>query len=108
MMKFALLKLMLGISSIIGGVYLYHRFGPRRHRQALGVSSGILLGHHSGAVTGLLAAGPAPFRLLLRADDDEVLAEYGFGVDFHSHDAADDLAVGFDGTEQVVRLRVAA
>jgi phage tail tape-measure protein len=51
-------KFLLTLTGVAGGIYLYAKRGPRRHRPALGIASGLLLGQHAGAATGLVTAGP--------------------------------------------------
>ena len=47
-----------GTAAIVGGVYLYSVYGPRKHRAPLGLASGMLLGQHLGAVAGYALGGP--------------------------------------------------
>ena len=49
---------LLGTAAVVGGVYLYSVYGPRKHRQPLGLATGLLLGPQVGAVTGYALGGP--------------------------------------------------
>lgn len=50
--------LLLG-AGVAGGSLIYARYGPEKHRKAIGASAGMLVGQQLGALAGLLGAGPA-------------------------------------------------
>ena len=51
-------NVLLGTAAVLGGAWLYAKKGPRRHRPALGLSTGLLVGQQYGALTGLALGGP--------------------------------------------------
>lgn len=52
------LQFLLGTAAIVGGVVLYTKYGPRKHRAVVGLSAGLVIGQQYGTVTGLAIAGP--------------------------------------------------
>ena len=50
---------LIGSAAVVGGVYLYSVYGPRKHRAPLGLASGLMLGQQVGAVAGYALGGPA-------------------------------------------------
>lgn len=50
---------LIGTAAVVGGVYLYSVYGPRKHRPTVGLAAGLMLGQQVGAVTGLALGGPA-------------------------------------------------
>ena len=58
MWRYAVTNVLIGSAALVGGVYLYSVYGPKRHRLPLGLSAGLLLGQQYGAMTGLAVAGP--------------------------------------------------
>ncbi len=45
-------------AAVVGGVYLYTVYGPRKHRQPAGLAGGLLVGQQVGGLTGFALAGP--------------------------------------------------
>jgi hypothetical protein len=54
----AAFNVLVGTAAVLGGAYLYAKNGPRRHRPALGLSTGLLVGQQYGALAGLAIGGP--------------------------------------------------
>lgn len=52
-------SLLVGSAAVVGGAYLYMTYGPRKHRQPVGLAAGLLLGQEVGAVAGFALGGPA-------------------------------------------------
>jgi hypothetical protein len=52
------LNVAIGTAAVLGGAYLYAVHGPRKHRPALGLSTGLLVGQQYGALAGLVIGGP--------------------------------------------------
>ena len=48
----------LGSAVVLGGVWLYMRYGPRAHRYPAAVSAGTVIGKEFGALAGLAIGGP--------------------------------------------------
>lgn len=57
MYRMGLWNVAIGVAAVAGGLWLYSRYGPRRHRTAVALSAGTTLGHEVGALAGL-AIGP--------------------------------------------------
>lgn len=58
MVRMGLWNAAIGVAAVAGGLWLYARYGPRRHRAAAAISAGTTLGQEIGAIAGL-AIGPA-------------------------------------------------
>ncbi len=52
------LQFLLGTAAIVGGVILYTKYGPRKHRALVGLSAGLVVGQQYGTLAGLAIAGP--------------------------------------------------
>ena len=52
------LSFLIRTAAVVGGVILYTKYGPRKHRAIVGLASGLVVGQQYGTLAGLAIAGP--------------------------------------------------